>query len=146
MKVMSKPAVKQILRFSAVGATSGLVNMGIYNGALFALRHLGWCAGFDFLVAQAFGFLISVAWSFFLNRRYVFVSPEERSAFWLQALVRTYLTYFATGIGLSSILSLFWVYVLHIPKEVLTLLNDTLCFPVNYLLIKYWSFRKTNKR
>ena len=146
MKVMNKSAVKQILLFSAVGATSGLVNLGVYNGVLWILRTLSWCAGFDFLVAQAFGFFLSVAWSFFLNRRYVFVSPEEQAVPWFRALVKTYLTYFATGIGLSSLLSLFWVYVLHIPKEILTLLNDALCFPVNYLLIKYWSFRKTNKR
>jgi hypothetical protein len=54
-----------------------------------------------------------------------------------------YVTYAATGIGLSSLLSLIWVYALHIPKEILTVLNDTLCFPVNYLLVKYWSFKKT---
>ena len=29
-----------------------------------------------------------------------------------------------------------------IPKEIVTLLNDTLCFPVNFLLNKYWSFKK----
>ena len=52
-----------------------------------------------------------------------------------------YVVYSFSGIGLSSLLSLLWVPVLHIPKEVVTLLNDTLCFPVNFLLNKYWSFR-----
>ena len=135
--------MKQILLFSGVGITSGIVNLGVYNGVLALLRAFGLFSGFDFLIAQAFGFFLSVAWSYLLNRRFVFTSPEERAVPWYSALFKIYVTYAATGIGLSSLLSLFWVYVLHIPKEILTVLNDTLCFPVNYLLVKYWSFKKS---
>jgi len=95
--------------------------------------------GFDFLIAQFFGFVISVAWAFFLNRRYVFRTP---GASWKESLIKVYITYSLTGIGLSSLLSLLWVHVFHIPKEIVTILNDALCFPVNFLLNKYWSFRK----
>ena len=135
--------MKQILLFSGVGITSGIVNLGVYNGVLAILRACGLFCGFDFLIAQAFGFFLSVAWSYLLNRRFVFTSPEERAVSWYSALIKMYVTYAATGIGLSSLLSLVWVYVLHIPKEILTVLNDTLCFPVNYLLVKYWSFKKS---
>ena len=135
--------MKQILLFSGVGITSGIVNLGVFNGVLAILRAFGLFSGFDFLIAQAFGFFFSVAWSFWLNRRFVFTSPEERAVPWYSALFKMYVTYAATGIGLSSLLSLFWVYALHIPKEILTVLNDTLCFPVNYLLVKYWSFKKS---
>lgn len=135
--------MKQILLFSGVGITSGIVNLGVFNGVLAILRAFGLFSGFDFLIAQAFGFFLSVAWSYLLNRRFVFTSPEERAVPWYSALFKIYVTYAATGIGLSSLLSLFWVYVLHIPKEILTVLNDTLCFPVNYLLVKYWSFKKS---
>ena len=135
--------MKQILLFSGVGITSGIVNLGVYNGVLAILRAFGLFSGFDFLIAQAFGFFLCVAWSYLLNRRFVFTSPEERAVPWYSALIKMYVTYAATGIGLSSLLSLIWVYVLHIPKEILTVLNDTLCFPVNYLLVKYWSFKKS---
>lgn len=135
--------MKQILLFSGVGITSGIVNLGVFNGVLAILRAFGLFSGFDFLIAQAFGFFLSVAWSYLLNRRFVFTSPEERAVPWYSALFKIYVTYAATGIGLSSLLSLFWVYALHIPKEILTVLNDTLCFPVNYLLVKYWSFKKS---
>ena len=135
--------MKQILLFSGVGITSGIVNLGIYNGVLAILRAFGLFSGFDFLIAQAFGFFLSVAWSYLLNRRFVFTSPEERAVPWYSALIKMYVTYASTGIGLSSLLSLVWVYVLHIPKEILTVLYDTLCFPVNYLLVKYWSFKKS---
>ena len=135
--------MKQILLFSGVGITSGIVNLGVYNGVLAILQAFGLFSGFDFLIAQAFGFFLSVAWSYLLNRRFVFTSPEERAVPWYSALKKMYVTYAAKGIGLSSLLSLVWVYVLHIPKEILTVLNDTLCFPVNYLLVKYWSFKKS---
>lgn len=125
--------------FALVGASSALVNLGVYNAVLAVLRALGLFPGFDFLIAQAFGFIISVAWAFLLNRRYVFKDPAVP---WFSALMKVYIAYALTGIGLSALLSMLWVYVFDIPKEFLTLLNDTLCFPVNFLLNKYWSFRK----
>ena len=129
----------QVLLFGLVGFSSSLVNLGVYNLVLWALQTLRWVPGFDFLVAQFFGFVVSVAWAFWFNRRYVFRVP---GAPWKESLIKVYITYSLTGIGLSSLLSLLWVHVLGIPKEVVTILNDALCFPVNFLLNKYWSFRK----
>ena len=142
-KTASKSSVKQFFLFAAVGISSAAVNLGVYNCILWVLRALDWFPGCDFLIAQIFGFIISVGWSFLLNRRFVFTSPEERAVPWLESLLKLYATYAFTGIGLSSLLSLLWVYVFGIPKEILTVLNDSLCFPVNFLLNKYWSFRKT---
>lgn len=132
----------QVLLFALVGFSSALVNLGIYNLVLWGLQFLGWLPDIDFLIAQFFGFVISVAWAFWFNRRYVFCTP---SAPWKESLIKVYVVYSITGIGLSSLLSLLWVHVYGIPKEVVTLVNDILCFPVNFLLNKYWSFRKTKK-
>jgi len=129
----------QVLLFALVGCSSALVNLGVYNLLLWCLRLLGLFSGIDFLVAQVVGFIVSVGWAFWLNRRYVFRTP---GAPWKESLIKVYITYSITGIGLSSLLSLLWIYVFHIPKEIVTVLNDTLCFPVNFLLNKYWSFKK----
>lgn len=129
----------QVALFALVGFSSALVNLGIYNLLLWILQSLGLFSGFDFLIAQFFGFVISVGWAFLLNRRYVFCAP---AAPWKESLIKVYITYSLTGIGLSSLLSLLWIYVFRIPKELVTILNDALCFPVNFLLNKYWSFRK----
>lgn len=129
----------QVALFALVGCSSALVNLGVYNLVLLTLHFLGLFPGFDFLVAQFFGFVLSVGWSFFFNRRYVFRTP---GAPWKESLIKVYIAYSLTGIGLSSLLSLLWVYVFDIPKAVLSILNDCLCFPVNFLLNKYWSFRK----
>ncbi len=129
----------QVLLFSLVGFSSALVNLGVYNLVLWALQKLGWLPEYDFLVALFLGFVISVAWAFLFNRRFVFRTP---GASWKESLIKVYITYSITGIGLSGLLSLLWVQIFGIPKEVVTILNDILCFPVNYLLNKYWSFRK----
>jgi len=131
--------ILQIGLFALVGFTSSLVNLGVHNGVLWCLRSLGLFPGIDFLISQFFGFVLSVGWAFFFNRRFVFRTP---GAPWKESLIKVYIAYSLTGIGLSSLLSLLWVYVLHVPKEVLSILNDCLCFPVNFLLNKYWSFRK----
>lgn len=129
----------QMVLFGLVGCSSALVNLGIYNLVLWGLRAWGLFPAFDFLLAQFFGFVISVAWAFALNRRYVFRTP---GAPWKESLFKVYVVYSLTGVGLSSLLSLLWIHVCGIPKEVVTVLNDALCFPVNFLLNKYWSFRK----
>ena len=129
----------QVLLFGLVGFSSALVNLGIYNLVLWGLQTLNWFSGVDFLIAQFFGFVISVAWAFWFNRRYVFRAP---GAPWKESLIKVYITYSLTGIGLSSLLSLLWIHVFGLPKEIVTILNDTLCFPVNFLLNKYWSFKK----
>ena len=129
----------QIFLFALVGFSSALVNLGIYNLVLWAMQRLVWLPGYDYLVALFFGFVISVAWAFLLNRRYVFRAP---GAPWKESLIKVYITYSITGIGLSSLLSLLWIQVFGFPKELVTILNDLLCFPVNFLLNKYWSFRK----
>ena len=129
----------QVLLFGIIGFSSALVNLGVYNLVLWGLQTAELFPGFDFLVAQFFGFVISVEWAFFFNRRYVFRTP---GAPWKESLIKVYVVYSLTVIGLSSLLSLLWVRVFELPKEIVTMINDCLCFPVNFLLNKYWSFRK----
>ena len=134
--------VKQAIKFSLVGIGSGAVNFLVYNGVLAVLRALHVLPKEDYLVALVAGFILSVLWSFLLSRRYVFTAPAERAVPWYRVLIKMYAVYAITGIGLSSLLALLWVNVLHIPKEIVTILNDIVGFPVTFLLNKYWAFRK----
>ena len=134
--------IKQFLKFALTGLSSGIVNFLVYNLALFVLRAFGILPHADYLVALAAGFAISVFWSFLLNRKFVFNSPEERAVPWYRVLLKLYATYAFTGLVLSSALSVLWVRVFHIPREILSVINDTVCFPVTFLISKYWSFKK----
>ena len=134
--------IKQFLKFGAIGMSSGGVNFIVYNLSLLGLRQLGAFTDVDYLIALAAGFAVSVLWSFWLNRRFVFNSAEERSVPWHRALLKLYATYAFTGLGLSSLLSILWVRVFGIPREILSLINDLVCFPVTFLISKFWTFKK----
>ena len=45
----------QVLLFALVGFSSALVNLGVYNLALWGLRSLSLFSGYDFLVAPFVG-------------------------------------------------------------------------------------------
>ena len=134
--------LKQFLGFSLIGISNGVVNFVVYNGVLLLLGRLGLFPDTDYLIALVCGFIVSVFWSFCLNRKFVFNSEEARSIPWQKALAKMYITYAATGIGLSAVLSGIWIGVLGLPKEIVTILNDIIGFPVTFLLSKFWSFKK----
>ena len=135
--------VRQALKFALVGFSSGVVNFLAYNGALAALRAMELLPKNDYLLALMAGFVLSVLWSFLMSRKFVFTSPEERAVPWYKALIKMYVVYSITGLGLSSLLSLLWVRGLHLPKEIVTVINDIVCFPVTFGLNKFWAFRKS---
>ena len=135
--------MKQFAGFAGVGFTSGVVNLAVYNAVLFAMRHFGILPEYDYLVALLAGYFISVLWAFILNRRFVFTDKASRRVGWFGALIRTYISYAFTGILLSSLLSIFWIEFACLPKQIISVLNDLVCFPINFLLVKYWSFCKS---
>ncbi len=133
--------ILQFLKYTAVGLSSSLVNVSVYN--LFLMLLDGWTipSPADFLIPQELGFIASVLWAFTASRRYVFNSGKASKIPWYKALLRMFVTYSFTGIVLSGMLSMVWVYIFDFPKEILPVLNDTICFPVAFFLNKYWTFR-----
>lgn len=138
-----RPMIKQFLKFTLVGISNGAVNFLVYNAVLLGLQALEFSPKADYLVALAAGFVLSVLWAYVMSRKFVFNSEEEKAIAWYKVLAKMYIVYSITGIGLNSALSILWVQVFDIPKEVLTIINDIVCFPVTFLLNKFWSFKKT---
>ena len=138
--------MKQLLKFLLVGITSGIVNFLAYNLILLLFGALQLFPNIDYMIGLIVGFIVSVYWSFLLNRKFVFNSPEELTIPWYQALIKMYITYAFTGVVLNTVLSYLWVDVLGIPKTIITLINDIVGFPITFLMTKFWSFRKKSNR
>lgn len=134
-------AFLQFVKFGIVGVSNTVVSYVIY--VIFLLLFQKWevLAGIDYLVAQFIAFLLSVLWSFYWNRKYVFQADNEQ-VLWPQALLKTYLSYAFTGIFLNSVLSILWVQYLGIPKLVAPVANLLLSVPINFILNKFWAFKK----
>ena len=139
---MEMRMLKQFSKFTLIGISSTLINFLAYNGILLLEGELRVFPDIDYLIALIIGFIVSVFWSFCLNSKFVFNSKEEKAIPWYRVLFKMYLSYGFTGIVLNSILSIVWVSVFGISKELITIINDIIAGPVNFLLTKFWSFKK----
>ena len=131
----------QFAKFSIIGLSNTVISYIIYIVVLIFLQRNDWFENIDYLLGQLAGFIISVLWSFYWNRKYVF-DAANASVSWPQALLKTYISYAFTGIFLNSVLSILWVEVLEIPKLVAPIINLLVSVPLNFILNKFWAFRK----
>ncbi len=131
----------QFLKFGLVGVSNSVVSYGIYVLCLLLFERNHLFVKTDYLLAQGIAFFLSVLWSFYWNRKYVFHADNKKVP-WQQALLKTYLSYAFTGLFLNSILSIIWVQLLHIPKMVAPIINLLISVPINFILNKFWAFKE----
>jgi len=129
----------QFVKFGIIGISNTLISYLIYLSALFFLQKNNLWPNIDYLLAQFAGFMLSVLWSFYWNRKYVFDSVGKKT--WFTVLIKTYLSYAFTGLFLNNILSLLWVEVLKLSKLIAPLFTLILSVPINFLINKFWAFR-----
>ena len=101
-----------------------------------------WFPNADYIIAQIFAFILSVLWSFYWNNKYVFKLSNKSLHNVFIALIKTYVSYAFTGLFLNSILSLFWVDILHVNKLFAPIINLLISVPLNFLLNKFWAFKE----
>lgn len=131
----------QFIKFGAVGFSNNIIFYVINAGILLLLKkyELTW----DFVLGNIAGFLISVLWSFYWNSKYVFSKPEgEKRSVW-KTLLKTYAAYSFTGIFLNNLLGALWINVLGISKFIAPVLTLFISVPINFILNKFWAFRKS---
>lgn len=124
----------QFIKFGLVGVTNTAVAYAIYALII-------WLGG-HYIVASSVSFIISVAWSFMLNNRFVFKKEAGEERVWWKVLLKTYLSYALTGLVLANVLLYLWIDVLGINQYIAFFLNLILTIPTNFLLNKLWAFRK----
>ena len=135
----------QFVKFGIVGLSNTVISYVIYIVALLIFQSNEWIPNVDYLIAQIIAFILSVLWSFYWNNKYVFQKEENEDRNLLQALLKTYISYAFTGLFLNSVLSMLWVEVLHISKLIAPIINLLVSVPLNYVLNKFWAFRKNDK-
>ena len=132
------------MKFSVVGLSNTVVHYVIYVICLLLLQKAGLFPSTDYLIAQVIAFALSVLWSFYWNRKFVFKADNEKVP-WPQALLKTYISYAFTGLFLNSVLAVLWVQVVHIPKLFAPIANLLISVPINFFLNKLWAFRESKR-
>lgn len=131
----------QFIKFGIVGVSNTIVSYVIYVSFLLIFQRTEIFQNTDYLIAQFIAFLLSVLWSFYWNRKFVF-KAEHGAVSWPKALLKTYISYAFTGIFLNSILSVFWIEYLNLSKMIAPIANLLLNVPLNFIMNKFWAFRK----
>ncbi len=123
-----RKTVIQLLKFAVVGLSNTAISLAVY----YVLLSLG----FNYIVANVIGFIISVLNAYYWSRKYVFTSSVNQA----KTIARVYVSY-----GLTFLLSNFLLYFLvdHIGVSEKIAPIDVLLFtvPANFLLNKFWAFR-----
>lgn len=134
-------AILQFVKFGVVGLSNTVISYLTYIISLLIFRKFGLLPSYDYIISQAVGFVISVAWSFYWNNRYVFsLQDGEYRSFW-KALIKTYISYSFTGLFLNSVLLYAWVHFLQISEYIAPILNLLISVPLNFIINKYWAFK-----
>lgn len=134
-------AFLQFVQFGIVGVSNTIISYLLYVISLFVLRTIEVSPKIDYLIAQFIGFVLSVLWSFYWNRKMVFKADKDKVP-WLQALVKTYISYAFSGLFLSTVLSIIWVQLIGIDKMLAPILNLVISVPINFILNKFWAFKE----
>ncbi len=134
-------ALVEFVKFGIVGLSNTFISYIIYLLVLFACDKANFMVKYDYLLATIISFILSVLWSFYWNKKLVFKLEGDFKTT-LLALVKTYISYSFTGLFLSSVLAVLWVEVLGISKVLAPILNLLISVPVNFLLNKFWAFKK----
>ena len=121
----------QFVKFGIVGLSNTIISLAIYY--LFIWINSDW-----YLLGNVSGFVVSVANAFFWSRRYVFKDSHES---FLRGLLKSYLAY---GVSFVFAIGLLFVQVewIGISKVLAPILNLIITIPLNFLINKYWTFRR----
>ena len=148
----------QFVKFGLVGISNTLISYGIEMLCYYVLlkdvsfpllcgmlKAIGISAGSEQVkigVVTVIAFLVSVTNSFYWNSRYVFKQEEKRSSGQLIAsYFKTMASYAVTGPLLSPAIKM-WLSNSGTPYWLAALGSLVLTIPLNYLLNKFWAFKK----
>ena len=134
--------LKQFIKFGLVGVSNTIIGYLIYALSLKGMRLLNLWPSYDIYIAQFIMFVLSVAWSYFWNNRFVFKGNVKTKKDIVISLLKTYATYAFTSLFLSEVLLMFWVRIAGINEYIAPVLNLVITVPLNFLLQKYWAFKK----
>lgn len=150
----------QFIKFSLVGVSNTLISEGLYVIIVFFGGH--------YLLASLVGFVLSVLNAYYWNNKYVFKEQPAQSGekrIWWKTLLKTYAAY-SGGYLLNVVLLVLWIDILRIGRlfedlaalcislgidrlDAQTLgeivaagINLIITIPLNYVINKYWTFKR----
>lgn len=130
-ELIHRRGVRQFVKFGIVGASSTVIDWGIY----LALTRL---LSFFYLDAKVISFLVSVINSYVWNRVWTFRSTDPKKFHQFSK----FLVVAAVGLGLNSSIMYIAVSKLHLHDIIGLILASAIVMFWNFLINKFWTFRE----
>lgn len=124
----------QFVKFGLVGVSNVFIAYFFYTICI--------QTGTGYLVANTAGYIGSVSNAFLWNNRFVFKKgATEKRTLW-KAFLKSLISYAGTGLILNNVLLVIWIDFLQVPEMLGPAINVVVDMPINFLLHKFWAFRK----
>ena len=135
-----KNTLLQFVRFGIVGLSNTILGYMIYISTLALMRSIQLWPTLNIYIAQFVMFVLSVAWSFYWNKRFVFKLVIDGEHKFFIALLKTYVTYAFTSLFLAEFLLYLWVDILKINEFIAPIVTLLITVPLNFVIQKFWAF------
>ena len=133
---MSKDkSIWEIIKYGICGAISTVLDIGIF-GFLANVLNL------YYLIANAFAWIVALIFSFLANKYYVFESRSFKKKVWLKEAAEFFgARGMACGIDMGGMYLL--VSIIEINQNHAKLIVTLIVIIINYILSKFWIFKKS---
>ena len=123
---------KKFIKFSIVGFGNLFVSLITYYILIYF--------SINYQIANIGGFITGSLNGYIWNKIWVFKNSKRD----MGSIIKFYLTYMSTWL-LSELLLYIWVEKMGISVKISPVINVFITTPINYLLNKYWVFKKNKK-
>lgn len=120
---------ERFIKFAIVGFGNLFVSLITYYVLIYF--------SINYQIANIGGFITGSLNGYIWNKIWVFKNSNRDMA----SIIKFYLTYLSTWL-LSALLLYIWVEKLGISDKIAPVINVFIATPINYLLNKYWVFKK----
>lgn len=124
----------QFIKFGLVGVSNTVVSMAVYYVFLWIDEDL-------YMLGSILGTILSILNAFIWNDLFVFTGNARDFKSILRRLGKTYISYGGTSL-LSNVLLWLEVTLLHVSKVYAPIVNLLITIPLNYLINRFWTFKK----
>lgn len=131
-------AFVQFVKFGFVGLSNTVISTVIYWVMIYF--------NCNKYVASITGFVVSVLNSFFWNNSFVFKKGENEERNPIKALMKTFMSYAATGLVLHNILLWIWTEKVGLNDYIVPIVNLVITIPINFIMNKFWAFKAEKKQ
>ena len=143
-KFLKDERFRELLVYGVVGVLTTAINYCVYIGVTHLWAALVGCAADHpalILVANVAAWILSVAFAFWANKKYVFRSPE-----WTREVLRREVPGFVTArllsLGFDVVFVESCVLLLGMNHLIAKLLSNVIVVILNYFASKFWIFRR----